>query len=143
VVELGSDGSAASGGKSDLSEWQRSIKSRISLSPKILSGTATGRLIGFRCCHLREVFLGGFALNFKEMPKFRRIVFLVGIFSFLAGTILTFLDVIGPLHDIDWLKDILDCTFWLSIGITFWKKEMIFSIICFALFGLNLYLSFR
>ena len=88
-------------------------------------------------------FLGGFALNFKEMPKFRRIVFLVGIFSFLAGTILTFLDVIGPLHGIDWLKDILDCTFWLSIGITFWKKEMIFSIICFALFGLNLYLAFR
>ena len=47
VVELGSDGSAARGGRSDRSEWQRSIKSRISVSPKILSGTATGRLIGF------------------------------------------------------------------------------------------------
>ena len=46
MVELGSDGSAASGGKSDLSEWQRSIKSRISVSPKILSGTATGKLVG-------------------------------------------------------------------------------------------------
>ena len=42
----GSDGSAACGGKSDLSEWQRSIKSRISVSPKILSGTATGKLVG-------------------------------------------------------------------------------------------------
>ena len=52
VVELGSDGSAASGGKSDLSEWQRSIKSRISVSPKILSGTATGRLVGFRVYYL-------------------------------------------------------------------------------------------
>ena len=37
----GSDGSAAGGGRSDLSEWQRSIKSRVSVSPKILSGTAT------------------------------------------------------------------------------------------------------
>ena len=42
----GSDGSAAGGGKSDLSEWQRSIKSRKSESPKILSGTATGKLVG-------------------------------------------------------------------------------------------------
>ncbi len=52
----GSEGSTASGRISDLSEWQRSIKSRISVSPKILSGTATeiqespygfcGRLIG-------------------------------------------------------------------------------------------------
>ena len=102
-----------------------------------------GRRIGFSDVTSEKFFSGGFALNFKEMPKFRRIVFLVGIFSFLAGTILTFLDVIGPLHGIDWLKDILDSTFWLSIGITFWKKEMIFSIICFALFGLNLYLAFR
>ena len=29
-----------------MSEWQRSIKSRISVSPKILSGTATGKLVG-------------------------------------------------------------------------------------------------
>ena len=50
-MELGSDGSAACGGRSDRSEWQRSIKSRTSESPKILSGTATGRRIGFRCCH--------------------------------------------------------------------------------------------
>ena len=39
---MGSDGSAAGGRGSDLSEWPRSIKSRISASPKILSGTATG-----------------------------------------------------------------------------------------------------
>ena len=37
-----SDASAASGRYSELSEWQRSIKSRISVSPKILTGTATG-----------------------------------------------------------------------------------------------------
>ena len=39
---MGSEGSAAGGGRSDPSEWQRSIKSRESVSPKILSGTATG-----------------------------------------------------------------------------------------------------
>ena len=42
----GSDRSAAGGGNSDLSEWPRSIKSRKSVSPKILSGTATGKLVG-------------------------------------------------------------------------------------------------
>ncbi len=38
----GSNASAASGGRSELSEWQRSTKSRRRVSPKILSGTATG-----------------------------------------------------------------------------------------------------
>ena len=38
----GSDASAAGGRYSEQSEWQRSTKSRISVSPKILSGTATG-----------------------------------------------------------------------------------------------------
>ena len=41
-MPVGSDASAASGRYSELSEWQRSIKSRISVSPKILTGTATG-----------------------------------------------------------------------------------------------------
>ena len=39
---VGSDGSAACGGRSDLSEWQRSIKSSILRNAMILSGTATG-----------------------------------------------------------------------------------------------------
>ena len=43
---MGSDASAAGGRFSELSEWQRSIKSRKSESPKILSGTATGKLVG-------------------------------------------------------------------------------------------------
>ena len=30
----------------EANEWQRSIKSRKSVSPKILSGTATGKLVG-------------------------------------------------------------------------------------------------
>ena len=38
----GSEPSAASGRKSEVSEWQRSKKSRKSVSPKIFSGTATG-----------------------------------------------------------------------------------------------------
>jgi len=44
--KTGSDATAAGGGERELSEWQRSIKSRISVSPKILSGTATGKLVG-------------------------------------------------------------------------------------------------
>ena len=40
----GSEPSAASGRKSEVSEWQRSKKSRKSVSPKIFSGTATGEL---------------------------------------------------------------------------------------------------
>ena len=38
----GSGLSAAGGRNSEVSEWQRSIKSRISVSPMILPGTATG-----------------------------------------------------------------------------------------------------
>ena len=38
----GSDPTAASGGGREESEWQRSIKSRESVSSKILSGTAAG-----------------------------------------------------------------------------------------------------
>ena len=44
--KTGSDATAASGGERELSEWQRSIKSKKSVSLKILSGTATGKLIG-------------------------------------------------------------------------------------------------
>ena len=40
----GSDASAASGRYSELSEWQRSIKSSIPRDAMILSGTATGNL---------------------------------------------------------------------------------------------------
>jgi len=39
---VGSDASAAGGRKSELSEWQRSKNSRISVCPMNLSGTATG-----------------------------------------------------------------------------------------------------
>ena len=40
--QQGSDATAAGGGKREQSEWPRSIKSRKSVSPKILLGTATG-----------------------------------------------------------------------------------------------------
>ena len=39
---VGSELTAACGGGRETSEWQRSKKSRISVSPKIFSGTATG-----------------------------------------------------------------------------------------------------
>ena len=56
VVELGSDPSAAGGGGSEESEWPRSTDEEGALPPTKMSGTATGRLIGFRCCHLSEGF---------------------------------------------------------------------------------------
>ena len=42
---VGSEPSAASGRFSEVSEWQRSKKSRIGVSPMIFSGTATGTLL--------------------------------------------------------------------------------------------------
>ena len=65
---MGSEGSAACGGCSDPSEWQRSTKSRISVSPMILSGTATG--IGRRSG--LKIYWFRFALSVKENhPKCR------------------------------------------------------------------------
>ena len=67
MVELGSDGSAAGGGESDLSEWQRSARRKPALSGEAAAGHRNrktrikariklhicgcggiGRLIGFR-----------------------------------------------------------------------------------------------
>ena len=42
VQALGSDGSAACGGMSDLSEWQRSTDDEGFSKPRKMSGTATG-----------------------------------------------------------------------------------------------------
>ncbi len=47
MVELGSEPSAAGGGYSEATEWQRSKFCELSASNKI-SGTATGRLGRFR-----------------------------------------------------------------------------------------------
>ena len=42
-TERGSDGSAASGGESDLSEWQRSTDAKALRRRRQMSGTATGQ----------------------------------------------------------------------------------------------------
>ena len=42
VVELGSEGSAACGGRSDPSEWQRSTDAKEHRRRRQMSGTATG-----------------------------------------------------------------------------------------------------
>lgn len=81
-------------------------------------------------------------MSWKEQTRMCKIAFIVGILSFFANIALTVLNMMGVMASIDWLKDILDCVFWLSIGIAFLKKELFFSIICFALTGLNLYLLF-
>ena len=46
LSRTGSDATAAGGGVRELSEWRRSIKSRMGVSPKILAGTATGKPVG-------------------------------------------------------------------------------------------------
>ena len=87
--------------------------------------------------HLRQGFSGGFILNWKELPKFRKIVFLVGILCFFIGVVLTALKLMHVIAGIEWLNDILDCGFWLSIGVVFWGKDYFFSIVSFVLCGLN------
>ena len=81
-------------------------------------------------------------MSWKEQPKMSRIAFLVGMACFFASIALTVLNMMGVLAGLDWLKDILDCGFWLSIGVAFVKKELLFSIISFALAGLFLYFFF-
>ena len=73
TLAWGAMGARYSGGRSDQSEWQRSIKLRISVSPKILSGTATGtspdktRTYDNRLCWcLPAAVLSGFA---QKVPK--------------------------------------------------------------------------
>ena len=56
----GNEPTAAGGGGREASEWQRSKKSRKSVSPKIFSGTATGEL-WVRCGFAeRSADTGGF-----------------------------------------------------------------------------------
>ena len=81
-------------------------------------------------------------MSWKEQPKLSKIAFLVGILCLFTSIALTVLNMMGLLSSIDWLNDILDCGFWLSIGIAFLKKELVFSIICFAAAGLYLYFLF-
>ena len=55
VAGVGSDGSAAGGGESDLSEWQRSANEEGALPPTKRPGTATGakwRVRCFDCGHI-------------------------------------------------------------------------------------------
>ena len=55
----GSDGSAAGGGCSDLSEWPRSTDEEGFLKPTKMSGTATGRLVGaVTHVHVRDPTMG-------------------------------------------------------------------------------------
>jgi len=46
-LSLGSDGSAACGGASDLSEWQRSADEDAAPSATKMPGTATGRALAY------------------------------------------------------------------------------------------------
>ena len=73
VFGMGSDGSAAGGGLSDLSEWLRSKKSRISVSPQIFSGTATGnRWTGppkILCIRKTPTYWSGLCVRVTYFPR--------------------------------------------------------------------------
>ena len=56
-LQRGSDGSAASGGRSDLSEWQRSTAEEGAPSPTMMSGTATGHIAESYTPSLKETDL--------------------------------------------------------------------------------------
>ena len=65
-IFTGSDATAAGGGLREQSEWQRSIKSRMSVSLKILSGTATGAISSFGNPKGNDLFLE--VLGTKKIP---------------------------------------------------------------------------
>ena len=77
-------------------------------------------------------------MKWKEITGFRKVFFLLFVLCFIAGLSLTILDIIGVVESIDILEEIIDCVFWLSAGITVWKKKSLFPIVCFVMFGLKL-----
>ena len=99
------------------------------------------RRIGFRQRRPKKG-LGGMAMSWKEQTKLSKVTFLIGILCFFASIAITVLNTMGLLTSVNWLGDILDCGFWLAIGIAFLKQGPIFPIICFALTALNVYLLF-
>lgn len=81
-------------------------------------------------------------MKWDEMSIFRKAVFIIWILCLTAGITLTILDAMDILASIDILEDIIDCFFWLSAGIVYWKKKSLFPIVCFILSGLNLIFVF-
>ena len=76
-------------------------------------------------------------MKWNEMTGFRKVSFILCILCLITGITLTILDAVDILASIDILEDIIDCVFWLSAGIVFWKKESLFPIICFIMSGLQ------
>ena len=77
-------------------------------------------------------------MKWSEMTAFRKVVFIVWMLCLIAGLTLTILDLLDILTGMDMLEDIIDCAFWLSAGIVYYKKEQLFPILCFVMAGLNL-----
>ena len=76
-------------------------------------------------------------MKWNEMTGFRKVSFILWILCLITGLTLTILDAVDILASIDILEDIIDCAFWLSAGIAFWKKESLFPITCFIMSGLQ------
>ena len=81
-------------------------------------------------------------LRWREMSAVRKAFFFICILCVVAGIILLVLDTMNIGARIDIFEDIVDCIFWLSVGIVFWKKGTLYPIICFIGSGLNLIFIF-
>ncbi len=81
-------------------------------------------------------------MEWSKMSVFRKVAFIVGILCLIAGITFTILNVMDILTDTDMIEDILDCIYWLSLGIVFWEKKRLFPIICFVLSGFELIFIF-
>ena len=77
-------------------------------------------------------------MDWKEMTVFRRVMFVLFILCVIAEFTLTVLNFAGVLESVDILEAIIDCVFWLSACIAFWKKKSLFSILCLTMLGLQI-----
>ena len=66
---------------------------------KRMPGTATGRLGGFRCCHLSEGFPGGITVKWNEMSVFQKIIYVVGFLCSIAAIVLCVLAMTDRLEN--------------------------------------------
>lgn len=77
-------------------------------------------------------------MKWSEMTGFHKAAFFLCVLCLIAGLTLTILDAVDVLASIEILEDVIDCVFWLSAGIAFWKEKSPVPIVCFVMSGLRL-----
>ena len=76
-------------------------------------------------------------MNWSEMSVFRKVAFIVGFLCLIVATTFTILNLMDILTDTDMIEDILDCIFWLSLGIACWEKGRLYPIFCLVFSGIK------